>query len=556
MIVYGLRSFDLEPVGFLADLHTRIASAEAAPPRATLLEWLVDAGEAEAAVADALLPEVDSDAGELSGWREIAGAISAASCASWYGDLDAIPSALQRARWAIERVLQDPQPRLVRARTAEGFACYSLYPEQYMSAAEQILARGRAQSVFCLGLRSIGGILAHVVGASLQRGGVWPVVRSVRPRGHPFDRHLRIDRSLEKLIASSGCDLYAVIDEGPGISGTSFAAAAEALLALGITRERVVLVPAWHADGDRLNAARGRRTWQAHRRFVGEYSPFERYRHSIDLSAGQWRSRVFARAPEWPAVQPQHERPKFLDTAGGRVARFAGIGRTAWRRRERAEVLHDLGFGAAARELRDGVLELEWLEGRPVQEASAAFLHRAAEYVAAVKSRFALARPDDVDELAAMIDANAAEAGLLVDVKTLSSAMVSSGAERVAVDGRMMLHDWIQTGSGFAKVDTLDHHDDDFFPGSRDIAWDVAGMCVECDLSATAAEAFVHHYARASGDRDIGRRLPFYEAAYTAYRLGDAHLASETVAEATDAERFKRLERVYANRLRRFQRSA
>jgi hypothetical protein len=557
MIVYGHRSFDLEPQKFLTDLHARIASAGECPAHATLLEWLVDAGEAESAAADALFPDADREDDALSGWAEIAESISAAVCASWYGDAAAIPTAIDRARIGVERVLSGPLPPVLRARTAEGFACYSLYPEQYISAAEEFLAHGRPQAVFCLGLRSIGAILAHVVGATLERAGVRPVVRSARPRGHPFDRRLCVERSLEHLVESSGCDLFAIIDEGPGLSGSSFASAADWLLALGIDRDRIVLVPAWDADADRLTSERGRQAWRTYRRFLGRYDGFQNYRGRDDMSAGRWRPRVCGTGVgQWPAVQPQHERPKFLDSASGRIARFAGIGKTSARRRSRADVLYDAGFGQRPIEIRDGALELEWVDGSPVRTISPQFLQRAAEYLAFIKVHFSMSTQDDTDGLASMIETNAAEAGLSVDIAGLRARCSAAASERVAIDGRMLPHEWIETASGFVKTDALDHHDDDFYPGCRDSAWDVAGVCIECDLDAAAANAFVDQYRRTSGDADIERRLPFYEAAYAAYRLGYTHLAARTVSDETEASRFKRLEATYADHLRRFQRSA
>jgi len=120
----------------------------------------------------------------------------------------------------------------------------------------------------------------------------------------------------------------------------------------------------------------------------------------------------------------------------------------------------------------------------------------------------------------------------------------------------MMPHEWIDTASGIRKVDALDHHDDDFFPGCRDIAWDVAGVCVECDLDRHATEYFVGKYRDYADDADIAERLRFYEAAYSAFRFGYARMASESVADTAEAHRFRLMELMYADRLRRFQRSA
>jgi hypothetical protein len=557
VIVYGHRSFLLDPRAFLTDLTKRLDHAAAVPPHDDLVELLIDVGEAEAGVADSVMPDVDAEADELNGWREIAGAVAAACCASRYRDRGAIAPALHRARSAAERMLSLPVPSSVRARTAEGFACYALYPEQYMDAAEKIVDAGSPHHVFCLGLRSIGSILAHVVAATLQRRGVQATVRSVRPRCHPYDRQLRSDPSLERLVELFPADVFAIVDEGPGLSGSSFAAAADWLNARGVSSERIVLVPSWNAQADRLISARAQCVWNMHRRFVGAYSPHQGVDGLEDLSAGRWRADVFADDPAaWPAVHPHHERTKLLNRSDKKVLRFAGLGAAGKRARTRAAAIADAGFGPPAGEVHDGFLELVWKDGRPAPVLSDAFLRRAAEYIAFIKERFGTGAPEDLDELEHMIDVNSSEAGVPIDIAFVSRTARVGAHERVAVDGRMMPHEWIATESGVLKVDGLDHHADDFFPGCRDIAWDLAGACIEWDLPPHAASVLVSRYMRLSGDSAIEQRLPFYEAAYAAYRLGYAHLAASTLHDAAEATRFRSLENTYANRLRRFQRSA
>jgi hypothetical protein len=105
----------------------------------------------------------------------------------------------------------------------------------------------------------------------------------------------------------------------------------------------------------------------------------------------------------------------------------------------------------------------------------------------------------------------------------------------------MLPHEWIVGRPRTVKVDALDHHADDFWPGCRDIAWDVAGTIVEFDLADAARDYFVGEYARRSGDRTIAMRLPFYEAAYLAYRVGYVTLAADSLTGTDDGERFSRL---------------
>jgi hypothetical protein len=121
--------------------------------------------------------------------------------------------------------------------------------------------------------------------------------------------------------------------------------------------------------------------------------------------------------------------------------------------------------------------------------------------------------------------------------------------ERVAVDGRMLPHEWIATGDELVKVDALDHHADDFWPGCRDIAWDVAGTIVEFALDSPAAEALMNRYRQLSGDSAISERLPFYKAGYLAYRLGYVTLAAETLGATPDGDAFRSRQAYYRRSL-------
>src|SRR5205823_6339501 len=102
---------------------------------------------------------------------------------------------------ALGRLLAQPASSTVTAKTAEGFAYYALYPEQYIVAAQRLAMQAPA-CVLCVGLRSVGSILAHVVAATLRRHGIRAATRSVRPRGHPFDRRLHATAALRESMCA------------------------------------------------------------------------------------------------------------------------------------------------------------------------------------------------------------------------------------------------------------------------------------------------------------------------------------------------------------------
>jgi hypothetical protein len=120
----------------------------------------------------------------------------------------------------------------------------------------------------------------------------------------------------------------------------------------------------------------------------------------------------------------------------------------------------------------------------------------------------------------------------------------------VQPDARMLPHEWLRTPTGgFVKTDGFEHHDDHFFPGLTDIAWDVAGTCVEWRLSPREEAALLDHYRARSGDAHIGPRLAFFRAVYVAFRMGYADLAASALGHSADGRRFSHLRDRYAQML-------
>jgi len=500
--VYAHRSFSLHLPERLRRCRNRIAQLSASPDHDAIVELFVDVGEAYAAVADGSAP---GDA-VVDAWAAAMQTVAAALCESWHGRPVSITLPSMPAGSPVD----------VRATTAEGFAYYALLPEQYLVAAERFVRERAPASLLCIGIRSIGGPLAFVVAAAARALGVAARVVTVRPCGHPFDRRVEFTEPVpEQLIA--------VVDEGPGLSGSSFASVADALVGRGVAPDRITLFPSWEAPVEGLRSARGRAAWRRHPHAVAAFEDVWPIDGLTDISAGQWRALVFG--PDdarWPAVQPQHERRKYLPSAlaPATVMRFAGLGRYGREKFERAALLGDAGFAPRAASLRRGFLSETWVDGRRLDAADGRreeVLDRVAAYAAFLRRDCRTgngARTEDLD-IAARFD-----------------------EPEIAVDGRMMPHDWVERGSALVKTDALDHHADDFLPGCRDIAWDLAGASVEFDLDASAERRMIETYVRLSGDRTIGHRLPEYKTAYLRYRLAYVSLAIESLGGSTDAPRF------------------
>ena len=63
-------------------------------------------------------------------------------------------------------------------------------------------------------------------------------------------------------------------------------------------------------------------------------------------------------------------------------------------------------------------------------------------------------------------------------------------------------------------------------------------------------DILVAEYARRSGDHLIAQRLPFFVAAYSAFRAGYCAIAAQALAGSDDGARFERLGAQYRDALR------
>ena len=77
----------------------------------------------------------------------------------------------------------------------------------------------------------------------------------------------------------------------------------------------------------------------------------------------------------------------------------------------------------------------------------------------------------------------------------------------VIPDARLLPHEVVRSESGrLYKLDSVNDGDDHLFPGPTDIAWDLAGIVFEWNLSPAAREAFLDRYRHGTGD-DARSRL-------------------------------------------------
>lgn len=437
-------------------------------------------------------------------------------------------------------------PAEVAVSIPEGFAYYGLFPAMYRQAAADFHLAHKPAAAAVVGIRSIGCVLSAVVAAELADRGCAIARFTVRPEGHPFDRRLRFTPDQARRVRNGW---LVICDEGPGISGSSFASVIQAGLDCGVPLQRMVLFPSWNPDPRQLQSASARDLWPRVEKYTHPFSRDLCAPHipagAADLSAGRWRQGCGGRVP--PPVQPQHERIKFLDSRSARVWKFTGLGEYGRASAALADLLSP-EFVPRSFSHRSGFLESEWLQGSPLDAGDAGkdFLRFAAGYLRHRASLPASGPGVGFDQIAAMIEHNCSACGLSVPDLAKYRTAFDDGTP-AAIDGRMNPHEWLAGSFGFRKTDALDHHRDHFLPGCQDILWDVAGLEAEFDLPPSAT-AFV---LRAMGREKAQPRLPFYRAAYCSLRLGYASLAAGTLAlsDPVEASAFARLAGGYKARV-------
>jgi hypothetical protein len=556
MIVYRNQRSSADPHQLLADLKAIVSRSGAASPDHELaVNALIAAGILESAVADAVFPDRDGFHPLADGMRAISLAAAHVVWHTWH------PSPSQAALWwgqllaALGAVPTEQLPRSVETTRPEGYSYYAVYPEMYLEAARSCFGcLGRVKAI-CLGIRSIGSSLSAAVAAALDEMGCSTESFTLRPRGHPFARAPSLTAELSSHLAANREAHFLLVDEGPGLSGSSLAGTAALLGGLGIADDHIHLFPSWRTDGAGLRSVAAREHWARHSQFTVSFEEVwlgSGRLHEIfpgdlhEVSAGEWRPEVIPAGRPYPAVQPQHERRKYLLAASEPGATgllsFAGLGSAAERKMVRLEQLADAGFTVAPTRLAQGFMLRPFVAGRPVQPGCAdpALVELVAAYLAHLSQHHPAEPTTSESTLEEMLRVNVAE-GLkdLALEKEVSCLPTRACSERpVALDGRMLAHEWIATRHGYLKVDAMDHHDDHFFPGCQDIAWDVASAAIELGLSRPGRAYLVNRYRSLSGDRTITSRLHLFAAAYLAFRLGYTDLATMELGESEDGKRF------------------
>jgi hypothetical protein len=430
-------------------------------------------------------------------------------------------------------------PDELEISTAEGFAYYALHPLAFAEVWN--LLGTLPQQLVVIGIRSIGTTLSAVAAAAARKHGASTVRTTVRPSGHPYNRQTSFSRDQMQLVKdglrrNAG---FLIVDEGPGLSGSSFLSVAEALVSAGVSTANIVLVCSHQPDLDALCAEDAPRRARGFR-WVAAPAMQQSVRDdgATFIGGGEWRRWLISDETLWPAAWTNFERPKYLVDSGNgdkTLIKFLGLGPYGEQVRVREEQIAAAKFAPLPRRENGGFAAYPWIFGRPLCSAdlSRAVTERLAAYCAFRASAFA-ASLDNLRALEFMAQHNAREPGA-------ANPGISLRLERpVVADGQMHPHEWMMTANGeILKTDSGIHGDDHFFPGITDIAWDLAGAMIEWHMNPAQCQAFLEAYERLSGDSPVARIKGFLHA-YSAFRCAWCAMAAHALRGTDEQRRFER----------------
>lgn len=550
-----------------------------------LVELLIEAGEIEQSLTDLFCEEEDRITPCITALHTLTGLLGTAVAQSWTywsepcpgAGITRLPALLLDAQHALSalRTHASTFPDRLTISIPEGYAFYSLYPEQYLEAVRQFIHdHSTRRPCVVIGLRSIGTSLAAVVAGLLRLSGYQVESLTLRPRGHPFERSLAIAGDLRDRLAKLAADCrWLVVDEGPGFSCSSFGSTASLLYDLGVQPDDITFFPSWWGVPGEHTTGTNRQIWEQTRKYVSSFeealldrvpnllfavssrldgSPemhydTQRIADSTDMGGGQWRAYHWKDGAGLPAVNPQMERRKYLvRTSGGemRWAKFAGLGRYGRETTALAYRLAGAVFSPRVDSLAYGFTTYQYLpEASPLRrcDASREFSSFAARYAAYRYQSGQTGQPLDLHPLMEMLRYNTAQA-LGEECEERAGRFESllpalEAAPSVVIDGRLRPFEWLRCPNGrYLKTDSADHARDHFLVGMTDIAWDLAGVSLEFDID---RRVLVEDYTAQTGDCGIWKRLPFYRAAYLAFQTGLMTLSLAANADGDEAPRLE-----------------
>ncbi|WP_206524634.1 hypothetical protein [Devosia sp. 1566] len=570
MLVYGdaERLENARDLG--AEITQKLLGLQGMPPgiarHAALVSAFIRAGELAQGLLDIAwkMDEADDWSADALASSTLLIGLAGMVGRSWAG------CELQCGEVPVEQLNQLSRSVSIRTKQGEGYAFYALFPEGYLLAAQR---SGLGPQTVVLGIRSIGTGLAAMVAAGLGADSMF----TLRPHGHPYHRQITVAPGLAARILADPQAHFAIVDEGPGLSGSSFGSFADWLEAAGITPEQIHFFPSHTGDLGPQAESRHRERWaRAQRHSVGFDSvvlnrtgfmgglagwvktligPLQEPLR--DISGGGWRQLGAADAANWPPVDTGLEKRKLLavSATGTWLVKWAGLGRMADDKLRRGHQLVEAGWTPEIAGMCHGFLVQRWAEGSSLRQAQPErgwLLEQVGEYLSFRARAFpADAAGASLGELYEMARYNIGvvlgeDASKRVSMALGAPEALADRVQPAHTDNRLHWWEWLVTPQGrLLKTDALDHDSAHDLVGCQDIAWDLAGAAVELELTAAERTSLAQKVAAAAGRPADLELLDAMELCYLGFQIGLWSFAAGSNGGA-DAEAARAMVQRYA----------
>src|ERR1051326_8126640 len=221
LLVFREGSRRLRGLELKAQILKALKSLDTGSSSDDLMGSLLRAGELECGIADA----ATSEGTDSLPFAQLTNCLAEALLS---GEL---PNHLQASQEAVRRT---PMPEWLNLSKPEGFAYYALHPLNFAKVLDKLPAL--PERIVVIGIRSIGTTLSAVTAAAARLRGLNVVRMTVRPVGHPYNRQTEFSPRQRAIIQNAiACGAsFLIVDEGPGLSGSSFLSVAETLQRMGV----------------------------------------------------------------------------------------------------------------------------------------------------------------------------------------------------------------------------------------------------------------------------------------------------------------------------------
>jgi hypothetical protein len=454
-------------------------------------------------------------------------------------------------------------PNSITVKTPEGYAFYALYPEQFFEAA-RAWQQEIGGAAIVIGLRSIGVSLAAAVAAGIEHCRTFV---TVRPAGPPFERKLLLGEQMKRNLLSSDPENpahFLIVDEGPGLSGSSFESVSKFLSENEIPPERIFFFPSHSNSLGPMASEAFRAQWSRARKRIftfdqlREKAPFRflspRFSTSQiqEISAGAWREIVYKSTFEWPPVFIQQEKRKYLKETprGGELIKFVGVGAYADEKIKMSKALSEAGWVPSLLGSRKGFSISRWLGDASPLQLESRTLQRIGEYLSFRIRSFPAhstehsASPRELFRTTLQnlsIKFGRAFGQRFAEEFSHELSSFEKSFFPVRTDGRMHFWEWKQRPDGtLLKTDAVDHHQAHDFVGCQDPVWDLVGAQIELGLSDSDFSALVDQISfEVPTFRPSLGKLGFYRICYLVLQLAYWGQASDGAGDLPERARLR-----------------